>query len=440
MRHTNEIVKTAVVALMTLLVLCVCSACNDVTIDGKKYDVNATAVSITDASFDDYALLHKKLPQLTRLDLRALSLLPAEYDSIASEMGEKVSIFWNVPMGAKQYPNTTKTLVLSASDLSAAAEVIPYFQKLDQVTVAPCELSEALCRVVEQIRQQNPNADIHCSSQIGGVAIDNTTEEVNLNHIAIADPAAIRRAIQVFPNIQTFEMCYCGLSNEVMGQLREDYPDVTFIWVIEFERFAVRTDAKAFSTLEYKTIRKNTEETFRPLFLYCTELRALDIGYHGVVDLSDITHLKKLQVLILADNCIKDVSPLAELPELSYLELFQNQIEDISPLGGMDSLEEINLCYNRHLQNATELVKCRNLKRLHISNCDLKAEEINTLYHDLPDGCKFNFTSYESTGEGWRETTKVQRIREAFFCWNLVKEYDIHGDRIYQLESQENAG
>ena len=53
MRHTNEIVKTAVVALMTLLVLCVCSACNDVTIDGKKYDVNATAVSITDASFDD---------------------------------------------------------------------------------------------------------------------------------------------------------------------------------------------------------------------------------------------------------------------------------------------------------------------------------------------------------------------------------------------------
>ena len=264
-------------------------------------------------------------------------------------------------------------------------------------------------------------------------------EEVNLNHIAIDDAAVIRRAIEVFPNLKTFEMCYCGLSNEVMGQLREEYPDVTFIWVIEFERFAVRTDAKAFSTLEYKTIRSNTEETFRPLFLYCTELRALDLGHHGIVDLSEITHLKKLQVLILADNCIKDVSPLAALPELNYIELFQNQIEDISPLSQLQNLEDLNLCYNSHLQNAAELAKCGNLKRLHIAHCNLKADEYTALVQGLPKDCKVNITSYESTGEGWRETTKVQKIREAFYWWKSVREFDINSEKIYQLESKTKA-
>ena len=427
-KYRHGMMKRWAVWLMTGVCLCLLSGCaHSITIGGQSYDPDTTAVSITDVTFRDYAQL-KKLPKLSQLDLTALPLSPEEYENIVSQVGEGVVIRWNVPLGGTRYPDTTEALHLSEDDLPQAVGVLPYFNRLQSVAIDDSELSEDLCRVIETVREKNPDADIQCRCRFLGREIDNATEKLNLNDTTVSDPDDIRRVVRAFPRIQTLEMCNCGLSDEQMGQLREDFPDVTFIWIIRFDRFAVRTDVKVFSTLGYKKYYDVTEETFRPLFLYCTELRALDIGHHNVKDISDITHLKKLQVLILTDNAIEDISPLAELPALCYAELINNQIEDASPLTRLEQIEDVNLSYNPDLKNASELVKCKNLKRLCIYNSNLTSGEINTLKEHLPGKCRFIYTAFDATHE------KRKRIKQAFFQWESVEEFDYNSEKLFTLK------
>jgi Leucine-rich repeat (LRR) protein len=186
----------------------------------------------------------------------------------------------------------------------------------------------------------------------------------------------------------------------------------------------VRTDAQSFSTLvNIGESFYGNEETFAPLFKYCTELRALDLGHHQIANISGIANLTKLQTLILADNKIVDISPLAELKDLNYVELFFNKITDVSPLTKLENLEDLNLCYNPGITNATELTKCKKLNRLYISNCRLSYNEISTLKNGLPENCEFNSWVQNAVYQGWRTNTKNAAIRKAFSNWQNVKEY-----------------
>ena len=417
-----------------LLFFCACGGGKDsgVKIGDRTFDADTTAVSITDAAFDDYAAL-SQLTRLSVLNLTALPLTPEKYEQISAQVGEDVTILWNVPLGEKQVPCTADALHLTESQLAQAAEALPYFTDLKSVTVEPCALSEDLCRVAETVRERFPDAQVKAGSQIAGVAVDTETEKVVLNKIKLSDSDIIRLAVRAFPNIKTYEMCQCGLSDDVMGKLREDFPDITFIWTVEFDRFSVRTDAVVFSTLEYEIFRNMTEETFRPLFTYCTELRALDIGHHGIKDLSGLANLKKLQVLILTDNPVSDISPLAELKDLKYLEINRSEVTDVTPLTKID-IEMLSLNENRHLQNIPELVKCQKLEGLFLFLTNMKKDEANTLLKGLPDGCYFNYGPSTPDFHTIFFEKKGIKVREAFRNWKNVESFDYNTKNMYVLK------
>lgn len=433
MKKKLQIKKALMLFLLNLLCLLILYGCGSVKIGTQTVDVNATKVSITDATFDDYEVL-KKLSRLSELDLSALSLSAGQYEQIAAQVADNVSILWNVPLGEEQYPNTSELLYLSEPQLPQAIEVLSYFSNLKSVTVEPCDLSEDLCRFIEEVHKQYPDAEVHCSSQIGGVVLDSETEKVVLNKVKLKDSDIIRLAIRAFPNIKVYEMCGCGLSNEVMGQLREDYPDITFIWTIKFDRFSVRTDAVAFSTYEYNIYRNVTEETFRPLFTYCTELRALDIGHHGVADLSGIANLKKLQVLILADNYITDISPLAELHELNYLEVDANRVTDVTPLTKLEHLENLSMNVNNCLKNILNLLDCKNLKSLYMVATNMKGKELDALIKGLPEECVFQYNYSSPYFHPISDEPKSRKIKKAFSDWQNVAEFDVNTPEIYVLK------
>lgn len=431
MKSMLSMKKASVLVLFSLLCLLLLAGCGGVKIGNQTVDADATAVSVTDASFDDYAVL-KKLTKLSELDLRALSLSVGQYEQIASQVADDVRIFWNVPLGEEQYPNTSQSLQLSSSQLSQAVEVLPYFTDLKTVTIEPCDLSEELCRAVEAVRGQFPDAQVHAGSQIGGVTFDDETEKVVLNKIKLADSDVIRLAIRAFPNIKTYEMCECGLSDDVMGKLREDYPEITFIWVVKFDRFSVRTDAVVFSSLEYDVYRNITEETFQPLFRYCTELRALDIGHHGIKDISGLANLKKLQALILTDNYISDISPLAQLPELRYIEINWNDIADVTPFTQIENIENISMSSNHHLKNILNLTNCKNLKSLYLFGTNVKGKELDALIKGLPEGCIFQYDF--NRHHNIRSERRGRKVKEAFWDWEKVESFDFDTDSVYTMK------
>lgn len=402
-----------------------------VSIGGKEYDIRSTKeFVVSDSDFSDYGAL-KGLRNLETLDLTALALTAEEYDAIAAQIDDCVEILWNVPFENAVYPNTVDRLVISKNFSSADAEAAQYFTGLKSVTIEKCSISEELGTLVRHILQNNPDVQMTYSSKIYGVKVDSTKKKLKLNYKSITDLKHLRMAIKAFPNITTYEMCECGLSDEVMGGLREEYPDITFVWTVKCYKYKIRTDAQVFSTLVYKETRRCTENDFHPLFQYCTELRALDLGHQGIEDISEISNLTKLQTLILADNRIQDITPLTDLKELNYLEIFQNKIVDASPLTELDNLEDLNITYNPLLKNAPVLTNCKKLKRLYISNSNVSEKEVNELKAGLPEDCEFNSTSYNAVFGGWRTDAKNSKIRDTFSKWTLVKEYRSWDNVVY---------
>ena len=406
---------------------------SSVTISGTKYPPDTESIVLSDYQTDDYSAF-AQLKNLKTLDVTALSLSTEDYEKIRFQVAPEVDIIWSVPLSIGSFSSHSEELTLSGPVCDQDAHNIEYFSALQKLTVHDTEINENLATLLTAVSENNPDVDINCSSSIYGVKIDRTTELLDLNDVPVDSPDPLCKALELFPKLRTVEMCGCGLSNEVMQGLREAYPEVKFVWSVSFLTYTVRTDIQVFSTLAADDLRPGNSKNLAPLFQYCTELRALDLGHMSLTDLSGLRNLKHLHTLILADNYITDISPLADLKELVYLELFENRIADVSPLAELPDLEDVNLCYNTPMKNPTVLTGCHKLKRLYISYCGLDAREIETLKNGIPQDCEFNYTALNCVHEGWRTTENARntKIREAFKNWRRVKAYPTWDNIIYE--------
>jgi hypothetical protein len=82
---------------------------------------------------------------------------------------------------------------------------------------------------------------------------------------------------------------------------------------------------------------------------FLMNLDELYLGVNQVIDISPLANLAKLTQLFLSDNQIMDISPLASLTNLTRLELDSNEISDVSPLVdnlGLGEGDSVILIYN----------------------------------------------------------------------------------------------
>ena len=405
-----------------------------VWVGGVSYPSDTEAVTLTRMDDNDLAAL-AELKQLHTLDVTALALSADDVDAIRSRLGSGVDVVWSVPMSGGKLPSNIDKLSLSGAISEDDAHAVRFFTALNQFTASDTVIDDALLTAVSYASQNNPDAEIFCSASVYGVPLDSSTVLLDLNDIYIRSLDPLCKALELFPKLRTVEMCGCGLSNELMQGLREEYPQVSFVWTVSFLTYTVRTDIQVFSTLAADNRRPGNSSNLAPLFRYCTELRALDLGHMAINDISEIRNLKHLHTLILADNYISDISPLADLKELVYLELFFNSIKDVSPLLELPNLLDLNLCYNRHLTNPTVLTGCKKLERLYISNCGLTRDQIASLREGIPENCIFNYTCSNAVWHnGWRSEENVRntKIREAFRNWRMVESYPSWDNIIYK--------
>lgn len=90
-----------------------------------------------------------------------------------------------------------------------------------------------------------------------------------------------------------------------------------------------------------------------------SQLMSLTVfGGKQLTDLSPLANLTHLQALTLNNNAISDVSPLSGLTNLIYLDLMANQITDVSPLSGLTGLTRLFLS-NNPIQDYTPLRQIR---------------------------------------------------------------------------------
>ncbi len=391
-------------------------------VGGEAYDRDSTEITLSGEVLEDYSPL-TEFENLQKLDLRGQELSAEQFEQIF-QMLDGVEILWSVPINDTRYDSNIESFTITTDIPANCLEMMKYFTSLKTINAEYYPLCDELYEVWQSIPEDSECA-FNCKAKIYDIDVDNSTTELILNKMKISDLSELHSAIKFFPNITKIEMCDCGFSNEEMGALREQYPQVQFVWNIRFLRYTVRTDAQVFSTLvDVDDSFAGNQTTFSPLFKYCTELRALDLGHHYITDISEIVNLKKLQVLILADNRIKDISPLAELTELNYVELFFNRFTYLSPHTKLEKLEDVNICFNRRVTNPTVMTECKNLKRLYISGCALDSNEIATLKKGLPEGCELNTWTDNAVNTGWRSNKKNAAIRKAFYRWKNVVSFE----------------
>ena len=274
--------------------------------------------------------------------------------------------------------------------------------------------------------------------ELYGVSARWDTKELDLHDISIRDDgAALIAAIPSLPRLQRVDMTGCGLSNERMGKLQEEFPDITFVWMLHVFELLLPSDGEYFINSD-KSGLKLSFSLYGPQELYyARNLRSLDLGHCNLSDVSFIANMPHLRHLILADNIGFDLSPLYGLKELEWLELFGTYLEDISPQLGCTALRDLNLCYVvAPADNLFDtLSQMTWLRRLWISGTSMSNAQIEALREALPDTEIWSKLSSSSTGSTWRCDEDYYDMRDAFHMYYM----DSLGNKAKRMTEEELA-
>lgn len=351
-------------------------------------------------------------PALNEIDLSAAAV---SRETVASAVREApgVRFLWNDAVYGVSASDTETLSFSGEQDLNALSSYLGCFGALSEVDLRETTLTEAQA---DALCDAFPETAFHRAVVLNGIETDNYAETLDFSGAQIDSFDAFSDALNRFPKLTRLLMHDCSLTDEQLAALSDRYPGVKVVWTVHMKRWTVSTDAVAFSTMQsgLSTNRLRTEDV-RAL-RFCRDLIALDLGHNDVDDLSWITDLKNLQVLILADNRnLRDITPLGTLKKLKYLELFLTGVKDISPLSELEELLDVNLFITR-VTDLSPLLSCRKLERIWIGEqvagkCD--KESVQRLLNAFPNA-EFDLVSAGSTKRGWREHPRYYAFVEMF--------------------------
>ncbi len=418
-----------------ILLVCLCLGCQktapaaEPTAAAQTAAPTATPAPVTELTLSDGEPLDvaaiSGMTALKRLDMRAAAATAEQYDLIRAALPD-CEILWRVPVGQTSLDSTETAVVLTDA---AGLENLKYFPGLQSADLTSCTLTddERLALI-----ERYPNVAFQWAFTIEGVSVDSATETLDLSGKRISDPETLVKQLKCLPNLKKVDLCDCNLTDEQMGALCEQAPDIKLVWKVTVGGWRIRTDAIAFSKgnrnkywngVEFTEGRTDlTNEDIAPL-KYCTDLIALDLGHaRKITDLSILDHLPKLRFLIVAMEGITDFTPIGQLTELEYLETFQNYCGDLSPLLSLKKLTHLNCSTNipadksqreaAAAANAEVLKQMTGLKRLWCIRCGFTDEQLAGIRAALPN-CDVNMRGDHST-DGWRDNDLYREMQDLF--------------------------
>ena len=335
-----------------------------------------------------------------------------------------ISFESDVDVFGESVPASTQTLDLStkAVDFEKLPEVLAQLPNLTSVNL---EGQQVTFEQMDALTSAFPKISFSFSFELFSQQVTTQTTELDLNGYALTSPEEIADKLKYLPNLTKADLCDCGLTNEQMEQLMTQFPSVKFVWMLKIGAWDVRTDITAFSKGNRKTFpngmgrftdegKTNFNNDDIQVLKYLTDLVYLDLG-HGnrISDVSVISQLKHLRVLILSMNKIEDISPLAQLKELECLEIYQNPIKDISPVAELPKLKYLN-CSSTYIEDITPLLKLQNLEMLWFIRVRNVGEEQRQQLSDALKNCKICFNANSSGDGGWTDNGLYVEYQIAF--------------------------
>ncbi len=299
-------------------------------------------------------------------------------------------------------------------------------------------------RTVSSFAKRHPSFDVSYTLTAFDLPIGFHTPILDLNHITMTDNGAeVRELLTYLPNVKKLDMDFCGVDDEHMAAIRDDFPDVDVVWRVWLSKvYSVRTDVTKILASAYGRVELTPETAYA--LRYCTKVKYLDLGHNEtLMDCSFVSYMPDLEVLILSLCTLKDIAPLADCKHLEYLEFFNNYVTDLSPLAELRELKHLNICWSMRLEDLTPLYGLTQLERLWIgSKTSVPKERIDACKKALPDTAVNDWCSDPHTN--WREGERYELLEKqlgypmgySFYEWDPL--YKPHGRAEMQGERSGN--
>ena len=407
-RSTPLVIFSIVEAVIIAAIIIFLLTNGKTSIGSVSVSRNVQELTLAEGDYDTNALL-KALPQLKKLKKLSFpetELSADELDRIRSA-ADGVQIDFTVVIDGKTYDQTTVKLDLSGFDSEQLLQAAPKLALLPMLSeielMSPSDSSMLSIADVKQLTEKLPNAKIHYEFDLFGKHISTQDERVEYVDVNIGNEGVdeIREALSIMSGCNYLLLDTCGIDDEVMASLRDEFPNKQIVWRI-YLRVLFPEDHYDFLTDEQAIrITYNIDDTNCHQLDYCTECVYLDVGHNETLtDISFVSHMPKLECIIAGGSPISDLTPFKNCQNLTWLELgWCDRITDISPLKDIPSLKYLNIGFTSvsDLSPLNDL----HLERLTAMGTDIPTEDSSAFAQEHPD-CLCVFEGSQPYGYGWR--------------------------------------
>lgn len=376
-------------------------------------DNTASGVTVVRMNGEEMARI-KYFTGLQTVDARGCR----DYDALLALQAAypELSVMYTVNVGDAELRENTTEWTVSSEDVSQLLASLAYLPELQTLDARQCTDYETLMAIMEV----RPEMNMLYAVSIGGVSHPGDAAQVTLND---ADGQEALRLLKYLPNLT--DVFFTGVvpDNEVMYQLKCQYPDVILHW--DFELFGVQTCSTATELILSNIPMESTAEVEDALkYFYNLErvemcdcgissedmdalnkrhpdtrfvwmvhigigsLRTDAIGcipYHLHYNLhrpfydkeaKDLKYCTDLIALDLGHMMVTDLSFLQYMPKLKYLVLGDMElVEDFSYIANLTELVFLEI-FQTKFTDVSLLMNMKKLEDLNISWTKLENPEL----------------------------------------------------------------
>ena len=367
--------------------------------DGSVVKSSDTAADLSELTAENIAAaaeLFAFLPELEEVKLGQIAL--EDFISLAAACPETV-FDYEISIMGKSFSAADESIDLTgirSGDTAELISLLPCMMALKEVNLGGEDSSDISWKDIAALQSARPDVDFLYSFTLFEKSFTTLDTQMDLNHIPMSDEgAAVREVLPYMTKLTYLDMDFCGVSNETMAEIRDAYPNVDVVWRIWFgTAYSVRTDV--IKILASKpSVGSHLTSADVDVLKYCTKVKYLDLGHNGdggggITDISFVSSMPDLEVLIIAMNDLEDISPLADCPKLEYLEIFSTPISDLSPLANSKALRHLRMEYMPNLADISPLYGLTELERLWLNwQNQIPAEQIEKMQECAPN-CEIN--------------------------------------------------
>lgn len=172
----------------------------------------------------------------TELDLRGTGVSLEHYLTVRSQLPD-CDILWDVPFQGGVYANDTK--ILSMNGVGAEdIKMLPYFTELKTLNVSGCEDYVLL----EELQVKFPNVTVHYTVDLGGLAVDRFTTELELQP-GDYDYDILMENLVHLPDMQSITFLQTQMDAEKFDAIQTAYASITFGYTLDLLGMELTADA-----------------------------------------------------------------------------------------------------------------------------------------------------------------------------------------------------